>query len=145
MKRKGISPVIATILLIAIAVAAVAIVYIWYLSFQSRIQEETERAAAEHEARQKGSIKIEKVELTSNRVRIWVRNTGSINVVVDYIFVTHPTGSVYSASTTRTISPGAMFGPFSVSIGTISPGQAVTIKVTTRQGASAEASATLPP
>ncbi len=43
MNRKGVSPVVATILLVAIAVASVSSYWVWFRSFQSQIQEEVEQ------------------------------------------------------------------------------------------------------
>ena len=148
MKRRGISPVVATILLIAIAVAAVAITYVWYVSFQSRMQEETERRAAEEAARQKGSIKIEKVQLDkSKKLQVWVRNTGAIKVHLDELFVTLPDGTVETKDLgNEELDPGELSSKIEYTIsGTVSAGQAVTIKVVTQEGASAEASTIMPP
>ncbi|HNR44498.1 MAG TPA: hypothetical protein PKH80_04960 [Methanofastidiosum sp.] len=45
MNRKAVSPVVATMLLVAVAVSSVSAYWVWVRSFQTQIQEEVEQRA----------------------------------------------------------------------------------------------------
>ena len=57
MNRKAVSPVVATMLLIAVAVASVSSYYVWVRSFQTQIQKEVEQKA--------GASSMTKMEVVS--------------------------------------------------------------------------------
>ena len=87
MRMKGISPVIATLLLILIAVAAAVLVYVWVTGYASSM---TKAGAPELEER----IKIDTVNATAGipiNVTIYVRNIGSTAVDISsaYIIIAH--------------------------------------------------------
>lgn len=46
MKRTGVSPVIATLLLIVIAVAAAVLAYIWIIGYQGTLTQQASTARA---------------------------------------------------------------------------------------------------
>jgi len=58
MKRAGVSPVIATLLLIVIAVAAAVLAYIWIIGYQGTLTQQASTAQLQER------IKIEAVEYT---------------------------------------------------------------------------------
>jgi len=110
----------------------------------SVMTETTSRKASEQ--RPKGALRIEKIELTSSMLSVYVRNTGAVDVTIDSMFVTLPSGRVISWAGSIRLPPGQLSRPISVTITPpLKPGQSVTVKVTTREGAVAEASATVPP
>ena len=81
MNRRAVSPVIATLLLIAIAVAAAVVTYSWVMSM----------AANQSQQAQTG-IKIDQVLFGSytgshNAVVIDLRNTGSIAATIQTIYI----------------------------------------------------------
>ena len=45
MNRKAVSPVVATMLLVAVAVASVSSYWVWFRSFQTQVQKEVEQQA----------------------------------------------------------------------------------------------------
>ena len=45
MNRKAVSPVVATMLLVAVAVASVSSYWVWLRSFQTQVQKEVEQQA----------------------------------------------------------------------------------------------------
>ena len=77
-ERKGISPILATLLLIVIAVGAVVITYAWLISYMGST---TSQAGA--------MIRFEIVAIDAEKddVTIYVRNKGTENVKVDKVFI----------------------------------------------------------
>jgi archaeal type IV pilus assembly protein PilA len=75
--RKGISPLIATLLLIAIAVAASVLTYSWVMSM---IGSQSGQAQTQ--------VRIDSVAYTdSNTVVVAIRNTGSIDATIESVWV----------------------------------------------------------
>jgi flagellin-like protein len=76
-KRKGISPLIATLLLIAIAVAASVLTYSWVMSM---IGSQSGQAQTQ--------VRIDSVAYTdSNTAVVAIRNTGSIDATIESVWV----------------------------------------------------------
>jgi flagellin-like protein len=76
--KKGISPILATLLLIVIAVAAVIVTYAWVLTFTT-----TQTTTAGK------MIKFDSafINATSDQVTVYVRNWGTEQVTIDKIYV----------------------------------------------------------
>jgi len=89
MKRSGISPVIAVLLLIVIAVAAAILTYVWltgYLTSQFGSVQTTQLSE---------QLKIEAASLLDDgNYEIYVRNIGDTNVVIDVVYLLASDGSV---------------------------------------------------
>jgi len=85
---RGISPVIATLLLILIAVAAAVLVYVWVTGYASSM---AQTSAPELEEQ----IKIDSVSvnLTNNyiNVTVYVRNIGDVQVNITDLYIIDPT------------------------------------------------------
>ena len=77
-KRKAISPLIATLLLIAIAVAASVLTYSWVMSM-----------IGSQSAQAQTSIRIDSIEwnVDDNTATLVVRNTGSVDCTLESISV----------------------------------------------------------
>lgn len=76
--KKGISPILATLLLIVIAVAAIIVTYAWVISFTTT------------QTRQAGKmIKFDSavINATSEVVTVYVRNWGTEQVTIDKIYI----------------------------------------------------------
>jgi flagellin-like protein len=84
MKREAVSPVIATLLLIVIAVAAAVLTYIWVTGYMGTI------APRETPTQLKERIKIDAVSVTTDSVSIHVSNIGEIDtkIVSAYVLYT---------------------------------------------------------
>jgi archaeal type IV pilus assembly protein PilA len=84
--RKGISPLIATLLLIAIAVAASVLTYSWVMSM---IGSQSGQAQTQ--------VRIDSIGYTySNTAVVAIRNTGSIDATVESVWVrTNTAGSTW--------------------------------------------------
>lgn len=100
--KKGISPILATLLLIVIAVAAVIVTYAWVMTFTT-----TQTSTAGK------MIKFDSAVINSanGNVTVYVRNTGTELVTVDKIYVggtdysTYATGlSNISAGQVKTVT-----------------------------------------
>jgi len=98
--KKGISPILATLLLIVIAVAAVIVTYAWVITFTTST---TTQAGAR--------IKFDMVKIDSatKNVTIYVRNWGDGNVVVDKVYIDGQDFTSYTdLSSGKTISKDAI-------------------------------------
>jgi flagellin-like protein len=89
--KKGISPILATLLLIVIAVAAVIVTYAWVLTFTQQQATVAGRM-----------IKFDSVviDATVNNVTIYVRNTGTETVTIDKVYIDGKDFTKYTNLTT---------------------------------------------
>jgi len=138
---KAISPIIATLLLIAIAVVAALVTYAWvmgYIGFQT--------------ANTGKSIQIQSMSDTPQSITVYVQNTGSPGSSV-----TFSSASGYVNGTqwvTTETAPSNTFAPLvagqtatlslAVPAGTISSGEQVTVKITTTSGTYSQVTQALP-
>ena len=76
--KKGISPILATLLLIVIAVAAVIVTYAWVMTFTT-----TQTTTAGKMIKFDSAV----INSTTNDATIYVRNTGTEVVTIDSIYV----------------------------------------------------------
>ncbi len=75
--RKGISPILATLLLIVIAVAAIVVTYAWIMIYMR---------SAGHQAGIQ--LNIEAISWpTNSTIKLYVRNTGTSDATVDAVYV----------------------------------------------------------
>jgi len=78
--KKGISPILATLLLIAIAVAAAIISYAWIITFVStRTQQSGAVLVFEN-------VRFYSVDSTKNRTEIVIRNTGTSSAKIVAVY-----------------------------------------------------------
>ncbi len=106
--RKGVEPVIAALLLIAIAVAAAIITYSWVMGM-----------IRSQGAQSQTSIRIDVVEFASiggtrNFIKATVRNTGSIGATIATIYIVDAAKVVAAYTTHTAITPTTTMatGPF---------------------------------
>ena len=107
MNRRAVSPVIATLLLIAIAVAASVVTYSWVMSM-----------VANQSAQSQTGIKVDQVlfgqdagpPVSGNGISITIRNTGSIAVTIQTIYVFQGDKFIVSTDTSagNVISAGSV-------------------------------------
>ncbi len=103
-KKKGVSPVIAVVLMIAVAVAIAVIVYTWASGFTS---EKTGAESAEAE-----QLVLEAQNCSGNTLTVYIRNALSTDSVIDTIYhngVIEATGDgtvLQANSVTTYIVPG---------------------------------------
>jgi flagellin-like protein len=136
---KAISPIISTLLLIAIAVVAALVTYAWvmgYIGFQ------TGNAGK--------SIQIQSItdNSTTGTITVWVQNTGSSGSVVTFnaasgyvngtLWVTTPNPATIVSGATSQIT---LKQP---SAGMVVSGEQVTVKITTTSGTYSQVTQALP-
>jgi flagellin-like protein len=139
---RAISPVIATLLMIAIAVVASLVTYAWVMGYMSFTQEKTGRA-----------IQIQSVTIST----IYVQNVGDSAVsfgatnavflngaAVPYI-ITYPTttGSLLKGETASIVAGTTAIPPVATTFGVTNPGSN-TFKVTTLDGTFSQVTKTFP-
>jgi len=76
--KKAISPILATLLLIVIAVAAIVVTYAWIMTYM---------AGTTGQAGSRIKFDSVKIDAATNNVTIYVRNWGTENVVVDKVYI----------------------------------------------------------
>jgi len=126
VSKKAVSPVIATLLMIAVAVAASVIVYVWSAGLLGTLM-------GGGGSQVKEQLIVEAYSwLTAGTLTLNLRNTGSSSVTVDKVYVA---GTSMTFSGTTTIDPGVS-ATVTVTISGLSttPGTAYTIKIVTKTG-----------
>ncbi|MCD6403067.1 MAG: hypothetical protein J7K98_01920 [Candidatus Aenigmarchaeota archaeon] len=106
--KKGISPFIASVLLIAFTVAVAGIMSGWFTSFTKTSTETVEEHAEEELTCAYGGVKIYDVSYSSSTQRItgFVKNTGTITLNNISVSIICSTGSSYKYSITNELDPG---------------------------------------
>jgi flagellin-like protein len=142
---KGVSPVIATIILVLIAVVAGVLLWLWTSGFTSALPAQQQ---ALYERIKIEGVKIQTTTQDSQQVKqvvAYVRNIGNVNVSISTVYILKPDGTIVEyfkvsedEGTPITISPGDVAEvTVSVTSGEYRPGYAYTIKVVTANGAEA--------
>lgn len=128
MNRKAVSPVIAVLLLIVIAVAASILTYVWVTGYIGTIQQQ----GGTEQLREK--IKIDGVQYDGTTLTVYVRNIGEVSVTVDAIYVIKSDGTITAQTTglAQTINTSQV-SSMSLSVSSLSSGT-YTIKVVTEKG-----------
>ncbi|MGC9091203.1 MAG: archaellin/type IV pilin N-terminal domain-containing protein, partial [Fervidicoccaceae archaeon] len=100
--KRGVSPIVATLLLILIAIAAAAVLYVWVNTLSSSTTQYNPGNVA-------SAISIDAADLSTNTLTAYVRNVGS-NVIsgVLNVYIYNQTGTLIATgqSGSVTIQPG---------------------------------------
>lgn len=134
MRRKGVSPVIATLLLIVIAVAAAVLAYIWVTGYMGTLQ--AQAGAQQVQER----IKIEGVTISTQGIiqTVYVRNIGDTQVKIAAVYLLDSGGSVLGKiEQTTTLSPESATTISATTLPTVTAGKTYIIKVVTARGTEA--------
>jgi len=133
MRRKAVSPVIATLLLIVIAVAAAVLTYIWVTGYMGTV------APRETPTQLQERIKIDAVSVSDTTVTIHVANIGDVatSIVSGYVLATDYT-AVCGPGTSEDpdINPGEITS-VTVSGCSLTTGQTYIAKVSAKGGTEA--------
>jgi len=138
MNKKGVSPVIATLLLIVIAVAAAVVTYTFVMGFVGT-STTTPPITTER-------IIVEAVEVNTtdqNVTYVYVRNVGSTTVNVSAIYLVRSDGIIVGNNTNvnATISPGELKQiPANIKYTDAKPNELYYVKVVTTGGVMASSS-----
>jgi len=124
VSKKAVSPVIATLLMIAVAVAAAVIVYVWSAGLLGTLM-------GGGGAQVKEQLIIEAYSWPDGgALTLYVRNTGSSSVTIDKVYVGGSSGSIGSQSA---IAPAGTTSVTVSGVGGVA-GTAYTIKIVTKTG-----------
>jgi len=144
LNKKGVSPIIAVLLLIVITVTAALLTYLWVLGYIGSAQRSGQPSQLEEK------IKIDGVKVSGNTITIYVRNIGSVRVVIQAVYILNATtGAVIDANTNLNVGldPGQVSGDTDVQItvsGTYTSGYTYVAKVVTTKGTEASLAFTWP-
>jgi flagellin-like protein len=136
--KKGVSPIIATVILVLIAVAAGVMLWLWVSGFASTTPAQ-QQALNER-------IRIDAVQINTTvnttTVTIYVRNMGNSNVKIGAAYILDTTGIIKATNTSTTgvtIQPNEVKTVLvkNISSGTLSTGYAYVAKVVTINGVEA--------
>jgi len=122
VSKKAVSPVIATLLMIAVAVAASVIVYVWSAGLLGTLM-------GGGGAQVKEQVIVEAYDWpTSDNLNLYVRNVGSSEVKIVAIYVGGTPNSVsIDLAVKGAASTGSLSGPYT-------PGTAYVVKIVTETG-----------
>ena len=81
MARRGLAPIAATLILVAITVTAVLITYLWLSSYTGMVSQASEPIQLSE------VLKIEGVEYSDGKLRITVRNVGSRKTTIAALYI----------------------------------------------------------
>ncbi len=133
-KRKGITPVIAIVLLLMMTVAAAGMAYVWIMSLQEDIAEDTERDLDNLNKQKSARLSVSAVWKNAGNIDLIIKNAGTyvytpadcanIEILVGGTMMAPGScASITGQGTTCTVSSATVFPTVAGDIG------AVTIKV----------------
>ncbi|WP_153801345.1 archaellin/type IV pilin N-terminal domain-containing protein [Hyperthermus butylicus] len=105
MRMRAVSPVVATALLIIIAVATAVVLYLWVSGMVS--------STPTSQTKLQEAIRIEAVDVTNKQITaVYIRNVGDVPATIDAIYVIDATtGQVINSANNigATINPGNLY------------------------------------
>jgi flagellin-like protein len=138
--KKGVSPIIATVILVLIAVAAGVMLWLWVSGFASTTPAQQQ---ALNERIRIDAVQISTTDNTTT-VTIYVRNMGNSGVKIGAAYILDTTGIIKATNTSTntnklpTVSPGSVDTvKVDVSSAGLQPGYAYVAKVVTINGVEA--------
>jgi len=106
-KRKGITPVIAIVLLLMMTVAAAGMAYVWIMSLQENIASDTEKDLETLQETKNARLSIESVWNDTNGFGIMIKNAGTYTFTATDATNIRTQVGTYTASGCATIAgPG---------------------------------------
>jgi len=148
--KKAVSPVLATLMMVAVAVALSVIIFTWSQSFLSQTSEAASgQQAAQNIAAQSGILIESATFAPGTGATITVRNVGAVSVTLGNAIATgRPDNSGFTDSTTGTPATSSLnkgsATTITFNIATLARGDVVTFKVTTTAGTFAQATYIVP-
>ncbi len=121
---KGVSPVVATVLMVAVAIAAAVVAYSWFMSMQASVQAEASRGAGTvgKERLMVASIRCDGTSPGAGNLHIVLRNLGDEQISGNFtVYVRDATTSEVNASTTCSNKTVDAKQDLDVNLGTCNP------------------------
>lgn len=134
MNKRGVSPVIAVLLLVVIAVAAAVLTYIWILSYTGSLQQQSGTEQLQER------IKIDGVQVNDSNLKIYVRNIGDVKVKITSAYLLKNDNVLKSNTGLNVeIDPGHVNYSITIDISGVSlnDGETYVVKVVTLKGTEA--------
>jgi len=134
MNKRGVSPVIAVLLLVVIAVAAAVLTYIWILSYTGSLQQQSGTEQLQER------IKIDGVQVSDSNLKIYVRNIGDVKVNITSAYLLKNDNVLKSNTSLNVeIDPGHVVDSITIDISGVSlnDGETYVVKVVTLKGTEA--------
>jgi len=131
MNKRAVSPVIAVLLLVVIAVAAAIITYVWLTGYIGTLQQQSGTQQVQER------LKIEGVKISGNTITIYVRNIGDVKVNITSAYLLDTDGNVLAVNTTGSKSLDAgksTTATVDISGVSLTNGRTYIVKVTTERG-----------
>jgi flagellin-like protein len=130
--KKAISPVIAVLLMVAIAVAASILVYVWSMGLVGALQ-----GTGGQQTREQLIVEAYNAKTTTGTIiwTLYIRNVGPTGANISAVYVEGVPAANFGGNTN--LNPGAA-GTLTVTVSaavTIAPGAAYTVKIVTTSGA----------
>jgi flagellin-like protein len=125
VNRKAVSPVIATLLMIAIAVAAAILVYVWSMGLVGTLQGTGGQQTREQ-------LIMEAYNAIGDEWTLYIRNVGPTNSTIAAVYVE---GTKVAASGDTSLPPGASGTVTLSDLPNTINGAAYTVKIVTSSGA----------
>ncbi|HDD25719.1 MAG TPA: hypothetical protein ENF75_01355 [Acidilobales archaeon] len=138
--RKGISPVVATVLLIIISVGLAALLYAWATGWFGTATQGASQGP-------KSNIVVDAVSAYagSKDFTVYVRNIGSVSVTVNALYLKYPNGTIEQITIEETtIDPGDVKEISGTVTTAFEKGKAYVVIVTATDGSRAEYSFVVP-
>jgi flagellin-like protein len=127
VNEKGVSPVIAVLLMIAIAVAAAILVYVWSMGLIGTLT-----TGGGSQTREQVIVDAYSWNASTNAITLYARNVGSAEVILDAVYVGGDVASTNMGTTLPVLGPVIQVDI--VPTGTYTSGVAYTMKVITKTG-----------
>ncbi|MBC7113166.1 MAG: hypothetical protein H5T34_04000 [Candidatus Methanomethyliales bacterium] len=126
MRSKGVSPIIASILLIMIVVASAAVVYTTITPLASLPPSQTPTILE--------SLKIVQVSTEGNYLKIYVLNRGGVDATVDAVYVESPSGTLLMRQPVYYYIPAGESAEISIPKGTLDLTTPLNFKLASQRG-----------
>ena len=124
MNRKAVSPVISVLLMVAVAVAAAILVYVWSMGLIGTLQ-----TGGGSQTREQ--IELDAYNWTTTTLYLHLRNVGASDVIVDAVYIG---GEKATVTPTSLVVLGGAVKVDVTPVGSFTVGVAYTIKVVTKSG-----------
>lgn len=139
-RKRGVAPVLSTLMLVAVAVALCTIFFSWSQSFLSQTAEASSSQMAALNIAARSGILIDHVVFNTaqHQATIYVRNVGSASVTPDtYSYSVYGYSSNSGSTGISPLNPGQS-ASFTVTDSQIASGRVFSIRVTTTAGTFAQ-------
>jgi FlaG/FlaF family flagellin (archaellin) len=148
--KKAVSPVLATLMMAAVAVALSVIIFTWSQGFLSQTGEASSAQQAQQNIAAQSGIAIDGVtfDTTSGTATVYVRNVGTVTITPAMVIATNL--STGEQTTQSTFSPsslnpgGGASATVTFSSSGLTSGNIVSFRVTTTKGTFAQATYVVP-